>query len=163
MKQSILFFAIFLLFTQTSNSQDSLHMFNSKVPNAVGKAAAGSQYTSEYYALKSSKLKTTGWILFSIGTVLGVTGEILNESYKRKVYHLDQLGDALGDEYGAALLIIAGSSMVITSVPIFIRAGYYKRKSLDMSASFNLESSQELSQSGLSMKRYPAVGIRIQF
>ncbi len=49
--------------------------------------------------------------------------------------------------------ITAGSAMVITSVPVFIRSGYYKRKAMDMSASIKLEPYQ----SGLAVKHFPSM------
>jgi hypothetical protein len=82
---------------------------------------------------------------------MGVTGTIIYEN----AYHDDW--DQVGNVLGGAFLMAAGSAMVITSVPIFIRSGYYKRKAVDISANLKFEPYQ----SGLAIKRYPAIGLSI--
>jgi hypothetical protein len=73
------------------------------------------------------------------------------------------MDQAIMSEAGADFLIIAGASMVVTSIPLFITAGKYKRKALEMSANLKVESRQDLYQASVSMKYYPAVGVRISF
>jgi len=119
-------------------------------------------YSAEYLAIKSSKLKSAGWVLCSLGTVLGVSGLIVYEKNLHSTYSLNQLGDALLNTAGAEILMIAGSTMVLISIPVFISSGQYKKKALNMSASLKLVPSQELSQTGMSLKHYPAVGISIR-
>ena len=83
---------------------------------------------------------------------MGVTGTILYE-------HAAQTNEwnEVGNEFGGVFLMAAGGAMVVTSIPIFIRAGYYKRKAMDVSANLKFEPYQ----SGLAMKRFPAIGLRI--
>ena len=108
--------------------------------------------SKEYFLEKRSKLNTTAWVLLGIGAAMGVTGTILYE-------HAAQTNewDQVGNEFSGVLLMAAGGAMVVTSIPIFIRAGYYKRKAMDVTANLKFEPYQ----SGLAMKRFPAIGLSI--
>lgn len=83
---------------------------------------------------------------------MGVAGIIVYE-HAREGEDIDQTRPA----FAGIGLMAAGSAMVIASVPIFIRSGYYKRKVLDMSAGLKFEPYQ----SGLAIKNYPAIGLSI--
>jgi hypothetical protein len=162
MKQIILFFSTLLLILQATRAQNnqqntapghSLKSFKAPVP---------AKYSYEYYAVKSSKFRTTGWVLFSVGTVLGVTGLIVYENHLHQDYNWDELGDAIVNSVGAELLMVAGTTMVLVSIPVFISSWHYKKKALSMSASLKLESYNELNQTGTTQSHYPALGITIR-
>jgi hypothetical protein len=141
-----------IILTGICRAQDSLHIATPKTSTEKNKFYMPQQNSKEYYLEKQSKLNTTAWVLLGIGTAMGVTGTILYE-------HAAQANewDQMGNEFGGVILMAAGGAMVITSVPIFIRAGYYKRKAMDISASLKIEPYQ----SGLAMKHYPAIGLSI--
>jgi len=154
MKQLFTFVASILLMTGICQAQDSLHNTSPGVPIEKKQYTIPQKDSKEYFLEKGSKLNRTGWVLLSVGSVLGVTGTII---YVNSI-HSKGGWDQLGNEYGGAFLILAGSSLVLTSIPVFIRSGYYKRKALNMSASFKLEPYQ----SGLSVKHFPSVGVSIR-
>ena len=109
--------------------------------------------SKEYYLQKSSTLNSTGWVLLGIGVVSGVTGTIIYANTHNSVGW-----NQLNNEIGGGFLIVAGSALVVTSIPIFIRAGYYKNKAMDMSAILKFEPYL----SGIAIKQYPAIGVNIR-
>jgi hypothetical protein len=153
MKQ--LFSSLILLFLLSGicRAQDSLHMVEPKSSMGKNPYMMPLKDSKEYYIQKRNKLNRTGWVLLGTGVVMGVTGTIIYGNT-----HNGDGWDQLSYEFGGVFLMVAGSALVITSVPIFIRAGYYKNKALDMSASLKIEPYQ----SGLAMKHYPAIGISIR-
>jgi hypothetical protein len=152
MKQLFLVTIGLFIITNMCRAQDSLRI---AVPNSStekNKFYMPKQNSKEYYLEKQSKLNTTAWVLLGIGAAMGVTGTILYEN----AAHANEW-DQVGNEFGGIFLIAAGSAMVVTSVPIFIRSGYYKRKAMDLSANLKFEPYQ----SGVAMKSFPAIGLRI--
>ena len=139
------------IFTGMCQAQDSLHLASPKTSTEKNKFHMPEKNSKEYYLEKGNNLKTTAWVLLGAGAVMGITGTIIYEKN-----HNDNLNE-VGNELGGVFLIAAGSAMVITSVPIFIRSGYYKRKALDISANLKFEPYQ----SGLAIKRLPAIGLTI--
>jgi uncharacterized membrane protein len=152
MKQLFSAFTCLLILTGICRAQDSLHITTPKASTGKNQFYTPAINSKEYCLEKHSKLNTTAWVLLSAGVVMGVTGTIIYEN----AYHNDGW-DQMGNVFGGSFLMIAGSALVITSVPIFIRSGYYKRKAMDLSASLKFEHYQ----SGLAMKSYPAIGLRI--
>jgi uncharacterized membrane protein len=153
MKKLITFTAGLLFMMAICKAQDSLH--NVSPNNSI----KGNQYaipdmnSREYFMEKGSKLNTTAWVLLGVGATLGTTGLILYENA-----HNQNDWENVSNTFSGIFLIAAGSALVVTSVPIFIRSGYYKRKGLDMSASIKLEPYQ----SGVALKHYPSVGLSIR-
>lgn len=127
-------------------------MITPKASTEKNKYYIPQQNSKEYFLEKRNKLNTAGWVLLGGGVTMGIIGTILYEN----AYHSEDWYQT-GNVFGGVFLMTIGSAMVITSVPIFIRAGYYKRKAIDMSASLQFEPYQ----SGLAMKSYPAIGLRI--
>jgi hypothetical protein len=161
MKKMMLIFAILFFVMKNAQAQDSLQNITPNASITTQKKPAPAKFSKEYYEVKSRKLKTTAWILLGAGTVLGVTGVLVYNN--RKDYDLSHLDDAIVSEAGADILMIGGAAMVVTSIPLFITSAKYKRKALSMSATLKLESSRELYTAGISLKHYPAVGIKISF
>ncbi len=142
----------FFIITNICRAQDSLHIVVPKTSTEKNTFYMPQPNSKEYYLEKQSKLNTTAWVLLGIGAAMGVTGTIIYEN----VAHKNEL-DQVGNEFGGVFLMVAGSAMVVTSVPIFIRSGYYKRKAMDLSANLKFEPYQ----SGVAMKSFPAIGLRI--
>jgi hypothetical protein len=156
MKQLMLSMVILFFIVETSKAQDSLHY---PTPNpAIEKYNAHHPvtFTSEYYMARSKKLKTTGWILISAGAAISVTGYFVYQN--QLTSNSDSFNSQINNTFGSIFLMAAGSAMVIVGIPVLIRSGYYKNKALDLTAILNLEPYQ----TGLSMKRYPAIGLKIQ-
>jgi hypothetical protein len=144
---------IFLcLLSAVCQAQDSPHNTSPKPLTQKNPYDLSQTYTKEFYLEKESKLNTAAWVLLSAGTVMGITGTII---YEHAIHN--ENWDEVGNTFGGVFLIVAGSAMVVTSIPIFIRSGYYKKKALNMSANLKFEPYQ----SGLAMKHYPAIGISI--
>jgi hypothetical protein len=162
MKKIILFFMIIFSVLETTRAQDSLQSITTGPSFKTSVFPPPVKYSHEYYAVKSSKFRTTGWVLLSLGTVLGVTGLIVYENHLHQGYNWDELGDAIVNSAGAELLMIAGSTMVLVSIPVFISSGHYKKMALSLSASLRLEPYHELYQTGIARNHYPALGITIR-
>jgi hypothetical protein len=144
---------IFLCFiTAICKAQDSLHIISPKTSVQKNLYDMPQTNSKEYFLEKESKLNTAAWVLLGAGTVMAITGTII---YEHAIHN--ENWDEVGNTFGGVFLIVAGSAMVVTSIPIFIRSGYYKRKALNMSAALKFEPYQ----SGLAMKHYPAIGISI--
>jgi len=152
MKQQFLAIISLFVLTGICRAQDSLHIPSPKTSKEKDQFFTPAKNSREYYVEKESKLNTAGWVLLGGGMAMGIAGTILYVNAN----HADNWNE-LGNEWGGVFLMIAGSAMVITSVPIFIRSGYYKRKAMDISANLKFEPYQ----SGLAMKSYPAIGLRI--
>jgi hypothetical protein len=156
MKQIIFFFATLLFVMETSKAQDSLHLSTPGPSHQKYREPNGQRFSSEYYMNKSRKMKTAGWILISAGAVMGVTGYLV---YQNQLYsNSGGLDTQIGNTFGSLFLSVAGAAVVVVGVPVLIRSGYYKRKALNMSAMLKFEPNQ----TGISMKQFPAVGLRIQ-
>jgi uncharacterized membrane protein len=162
MKQIILIFVVLFVVLESSRAQDSIRNIAPGPSFKLYKTAPPAKFSYEYYIVKSNKFKTTGWVLAGLGTVLGVTGLIIYENHLHQEYTWDELGDEIANSAGAELLMIAGSTMVLVSIPVFITSLHYKKKALNMSASLKLESYHEIYQTGITQNHYPALGITIR-
>jgi hypothetical protein len=162
MKHIMLFFVTLFLLLESSQAQESQPYTNPDHSYYKIRPHSSAKYSSEYYAVQSSKLNTAGFVLLSTGAVFGITGWLIKENNKNNEYRLYQLGEAMLNTAGSEILMFAGSAMVLASIPILISAGENRRKALRMSAALKLESGRELNEMGLSLKHYPAVGLKIQ-
>jgi hypothetical protein len=153
MKQ--LFFLVFVLFcmSRICRAQDSLHISTPKTSTEKNMYSMPQKNSKDYYLEKANKLNTSAWVLLSAGVVSGVAGIIIYDN-THNVNGWNQVSYA----FGGVFLMIAGSALVVTSIPIFIRAGYYKNKALDMSAILKFEPYL----SGVTIKQYPAIGVRFR-
>jgi hypothetical protein len=158
MKHFLLFFVTLFFLLETSTAQDSTHK---TIPNAsivTPKSPYVIKYEQEFFAKKSKTLKTTAWVFLGVGTVFAVTGW---QVYENNRDFNDPISGSV-TMVGSGFLTVLGTAMVLTSIPLFIVSGHYKKKSLNLSASLKLEPCQGLSQMGISLKHYPAVGLRIR-
>jgi hypothetical protein len=152
MKPLFLSLASLFIFTCFCRAQDSLHTTTPNPSFEKNKFLMPDKNSKEFLEGKHNKLNTTGWILLGTGVALGVTGIIIYD-------HANKAGDwgASDNLFGGVFLMIAGSALTIASVPVFIKAGYYKRKAMNMSANLRFEPYQ----SGVAIKQYPAIGLKI--
>ena len=153
MKQLILLASLFIILESTQ-AQDSLRSMQPNVWLKKTQPSLPQKYSKEYFQEKASSLNTTAWVLLGAGAVVGGIGLSVYENSTRT-----STWELLGASFGGEFLMAAGSALVVTSVPIFIRSGYYKNKAMNISATMNLEPCQ----SGLAMRSFPSVGLRIQF
>jgi hypothetical protein len=163
MKQVLYFIFAMLLMAETSQAQDSLH---SAMPNRAAKSLndrAPIRYSANYYTLKSKKSRTAGWVLLSVGTVMSVTGLIIYEHNLHTNYTLYHLDDVIANSIGEEILIVAGSTMILVSIPLFITSAHCRKRAFEMSAIMKLEPCHQLLQSGISTNRIPALGLNIRF
>jgi len=153
MKQLFSLLMSFVFFTGICKAQDSLNRIPENPSYQRGQSNIPPVNTKDYYEYKRARLNTTAWVFLGLGVTLGTTGLIIYENAK----YQDDLNN-LGNTFGGSFLIGVGSAFVLTSIPIFIRSGYYKKKGLDMSASLKMEPYQ----SGVALKHYPSVGLSIR-
>jgi len=153
MKQLIIFAGLFLIL-ESSSAQDSLQHNNLNAPTGKHQSYNPWIYSKAYCQEKSRSLNTAAWVLAGTGAVMGIAGLVVYENSLR-----EDSWNELGNSFGGVILVAAGSAMVITSVPIFIRAGYYNKKALNMSAVMKLEPYQK----GLAVQHFPAIGLSIPF
>jgi len=142
---------LFIL-TGICKAQDSLHKANPGSPSGKYKYYSPENNSKEYFESKHNKLNTTAWVFLGTGVTLGVVGIIMYDHAN----HADNWGDT-DNLFGGIGLMVTGSALTVASVGIFIKAGYYKRKALNMSANLKFEPYQ----SGIAVKQYPAIGLRI--
>ena len=161
MKKIMLIFAVLFFGFATSKAQDSLTHISPLPQVGTAKPPPPVKNSPEYFALKSRKYKTTGWVLLSVGSVLGVSGWLIHKNQKE--YTLDQLGEGTATEAGSIFLMAAGGTMVLVSVPVFISSANYKKKSKSLSVSFSLQTIHEPYQTGISLDHQPAIGLSFHF
>jgi hypothetical protein len=142
----------FFILIGICRSQDSLHMMSPHPSLEKDKFYMPDKNSKEFFQAKHNKLNTTGWVLLGTGVGLGVAGIITYDH----VNHGNDWEEA-GNVFGGIILMVTGSALTIASVPVFIRAGYYNRKAMSMSANLKFEPYQ----SGVAVKQYPAIGLRI--
>lgn len=157
----ILLIPVFFIMQKT-HAQDSPKQFAPDPIYKSDKNQRPEKYSLEYYTVKARKHNTAGWILFGLGTAMGVGGYISYEHSLHQEYNWDQMGDAIVNSYGSAFLMVAGSTMVLISIPVLISSWHYKKMALRMSASLKMETGHELNQSGMISNHYPAIGVTIR-
>jgi hypothetical protein len=142
---------LFIL-TGFCKAQDSLHTVTPKSSLDKSKFSVPENNSKEYFESKRNRLNTTAWVFLGTGVVLGVVGIITYDNAN----HGNNWGET-GSLFSGIGLMVTGGALTVASVPIFIRAGYYKSKAMSMSANLKFEPYQ----SGVAVKQYPAIGLRI--
>jgi hypothetical protein len=100
--------------------------------------------TKEFYLQKSKQQKTTGFILLGAGAVcLGIAAP----------------GSVSFD--ALPVLVIGGGAAVIGSIPLFIASAKNKKKAMNMAASIDVRSVNDLSKIQVNKKYYPAIAIKL--
>ena len=162
MKPILLLVSTLILLVQTQ-AQEVPHKLQPNPIMDIGKKDQPIKGSSEYFLQKSKKLKTAGCVFLAAGAVIGVIGLIVYENHIHTDYSFDQFDEAVMGTAGAEFAFIAGTAMVVTSIPLFIASGHYKKKALNLSAALKIEPYQEISQTTMSLKRYPAVSLTVHF
>jgi hypothetical protein len=141
-----------MILTGICPAQDSLHLVIPKTSYEKNESVMAQWNSKQYFLKKRNSLNATAWVLLCTGAIFSIGGSM---QYENAIHSNDR--NRLNKEIGGAVLTVAGSTMVIASVPIFIKAGYYERKVVDMSANLQFQPSQP----GLAIKQYPAISLRI--
>ncbi len=161
MKPIVIFLTAIFFISNNIHAQDSSNQITPDPAYKLRENQKPEKYSLEYYTIKAKKRNTAGWILFSLGTAMGIGGYFAYENSLQQEYNWNEMGDAIANSYGSAFLMVAGSTMVAISIPVLISSWHYKKKALRMSASLKMGTSHELNQSGIMSNHYPAVGVNI--
>jgi hypothetical protein len=88
------------------------------------------EYTSAQYLLKAKNQKTAAWVCLGGGIALVTTGAILSASKVAVDYvNIFTTTEAKTSNYtGETILVLAGVSGMVASIPLFIASGNNKQK-----------------------------------
>jgi hypothetical protein len=139
MKKIILFFAFLLLIGETycQTASDS---------------TSKEKYTKQYYLQKSKNQKDGAWVLLIGGAaIFAGTG----------LYASHNLDFSSPEKHRHIVPISLGIACVASSILLFIEAGRNKLKSARLTTYFEMEQIPILQQTGINLRSYPAVSIRL--
>ena len=121
--------------------------------------------TKQNYLKKSKSQKTIAWILLGTGTAMMVTGSVIwNNAAEENVNNAyDPFSAALAPyaTTDGTVLTAAGLIVAAGSIPLFIIAGKNKRRAMDATSFFKMETAPSIRQSSFVYKSYPALSIKI--
>jgi len=120
-----------------------------------------SKDSRDYFLTKSEKTKNTAIVLMGGGILIGAVGFFWYEQSLNQDYNLNETGEAIVNASGPYLVMGAGAAMVLTSIPLFIASGHYKKRAMKLSAGLKMEPYKSFGQAGPLTKRYPAIGLVI--
>ncbi len=119
--------------------------------------------TKEYFLKKSSRQKTTGFILLGGGVAVATTGMILGLSSVDEAI-VGAFNNETNDTFTAgSVLLVIGAASMLSSVPFFIAAGKNKRNAMAATAFIRLDDHPVLHQNSMTKLSYPAIGVKINF
>lgn len=152
---------LFLAYTsQLVIAQDSLRNKPIKKERGRDKTYFMYHHGKEYFLEKSKDYKTAAYVLAVGGPVIAITGYLVYQN--NKGYNsFNDFGDGLQGTGIGVVMLVAGSVMTAVSIPLFIRAEHYKRKSLNISAFLKTEKSPWLTQSNMGYKSFPSLSLKI--
>ena len=104
---------VFLLFAIQSFSQQTVRHLHSR----------------DYYADKSTKLKTAAWVLAGTGAVAFTAGVLIFNNNQNSV----DFENALNAAWAGVGLIVVGGAAIITSIPLFIVSGVMAKRAARLS------------------------------
>jgi len=110
------------------------------------------------YLHKSKSLKSTGYVLVTVGVAASVVGLVMSNAAGTGD---DQFGLNTLEKLPGQMLVIAGVTTALCSIPFFIKAGKYDRKA----AAISLGNRKMISpfQPGFIPKSQPAITLNIKF
>ena len=114
-------------------------------------------HDQDYYAAKSTHMRTASLVLLGTGAV-AITGGILIINNNR--YNTDS-ENYFNGVLGGGILFVAGVAAVITSIPLFIVSEALKRKSLTLN--FNNRAIWMPVQNGFVSKTQPSLSLSLSF
>jgi hypothetical protein len=158
MKKLILFLALITIILPASQAQDSL-----KAKPNLSKAPENDfpnhpTHNQDYYLKKSSRMNTAGLVLLGLGSALTIGGVIVYND----AMNSENWGDGLVNGAGGYLAIVAGSAMVITSIPVLIVAGHNKKKAMELSSSIQLQPYQQIREVSLATNWVPSLSLKLR-
>lgn len=119
--------------------------------------------TKQDYLQKSKKQKTAAWLLLGSGTVMMITGSIIWSNAVEETITNDPIGifyapytTTKGTGLTAAGLLVSAGS-----IPLFIASGKNKRKAMNASAFFKMETIPVIQRPAFVPNTYPAVSLKI--
>lgn len=157
MKKIISFLILFSLTLPALHAQDTLTSKPnlSKAPNNAYHYEK--VYDKDYYLQKSHKMKTMGFIMLGAGAGLTIGGIIMyNDAMNSQEWE-----EGIFNVTGSYVAIITGSALVVTSIPILIVAGNYKKKAMQLSTSLKLEPYKQLNQASLATNWVPSLSLTL--
>lgn len=158
MKKTLLLLTITLIMMKPSSAQDFPHHHIPITSREKDKATKFKMNSADYYLIKSANLQNTSWKLTSAGLAFGITGLLLHSS---KDYSGGQMGIIVTNSGIGDLFMFTGAFLIVASIPVYLESIHYKKKGLAMTASLNIESIQDLYQSDLLVKYYPALKLHV--
>jgi hypothetical protein len=157
MKKLLLILALLGFTLPALQAQDSLNAKPNLSKSQNYARSNPSNNTREYYLQKSNRMKTAGWILLGVGSALTIGGIIV---YNDAMNSEDWV-NGIYNGAGGYIAIIAGSAMVVTSIPILIVAGNNKKKAMELSSSLKLEPYQQIHEASLATQWVPSISFRL--
>jgi len=152
---------LFPAFTiQLVMSQDSLRNKMIRKENTRDGAYFMYHHGKEYFLEKSKNYKTAAYVLAVAGPVIAIIGYLVYQNNKEFNSSNDFANGLQGTGIGIVMLV-AGSVMTAVSIPLFIQAENYKRKSLNISAFLKTEKSPWIVQSNIAYKFFPSLSLKI--
>jgi len=152
---------LFLAYTsQLVIGQDSLRNKPIRKERAHDKTYFMYHHGKEYFLEKSKDYKTAAYVLAVGGPVLAISGYLVYQNNKGYNSFNDFWDGLQGTSIGVVMLV-AGSVVTVASIPLFIKAEHYKRKSLSISAFLKTEKSPWLTQSNMGYKYFPSLSLKI--
>lgn len=121
--------------------------------------------TQSDYLAKAKKQNTAAWVLLGGGFVLSTAGIIVGtQEARNSIDELFGTGETKNSSAGAILLIAGGTTM-LSSIPFFVSASENRKKAADapVSLKFKMESQPFIRQGSLVKTSYPAIALRIGF
>ena len=158
MKKTLLMLITTLIMMKPSSAQEFPHHHIPITSREKDKATKFKMNSADYYLIKSAKLQNTSWKLTSAGLAFGITGLLL---YCSKNYSQSQMGASITNTGAGDLFMFTGAFLIVASVPVYLESFHYKKKGLAMTASLNIESIQDLYQTDVLVKYYPALKLHV--
>ena len=123
--------------------------------------------TKQDYLQKSKKQKTAAWILLGGGFVLSTTSILLTapkatEDYAGIFTGIFYDDPAPQNDYTVeTILLIGGTAVMLSSIPLFIASGKNKRKARTISASLIMDDASIVQGYSMVHISYPALALKI--
>lgn len=105
------------------------------------------------YLEKSKKQKTAAWILLGGGAVLIGTGLLIG----------DRQESSFDNAATGGIIAGIGIASAIGSIPFFIASARNKRKVVEVSTYLEIQQNPVCAITGLNLRSYPALSIKINF
>jgi hypothetical protein len=112
------------------------------------------QLTREEYFTKSKNQKATGWVALGGGTVVLAITAISSASNVC-------IGTGCTKRSPFPIAAVLGTTMMVSSAPLFIAAGRNKKIALEISTSLKFEKTKSVVQQATVLPFFPVVAVKI--